>query len=144
MIGKAEYSEDDRNLVLMIDEDIYARLKETQNAHTEFNTLDVMKLEKIHSIRMLMLSTYICGFTTTKQKQYTLQQLNFMFDTKYKEYIHFTNKILDNAKKELEDNGLISFDYVKAIDKTYMGKGRKPISHITITPIVPKYTDMHL
>ena len=145
MIGKADYSEDNKNLLVWIDKDIYKRLKETQKSHTEFNTADIMKLTKHkHSIRILMLITYINGFTTEKSKRYTLKQLNFMFDTDYSNYSEFCRKVLDKAQSELSDNGLMTFDYVRALDKTYLGKGRKPISHITIVPVTSDYTEPNI
>lgn len=145
LIGRAEYSDDNKGLIVWLDKDIYSRLKETQKAHTEFNAPDIMRLSKYkHSIRILMLLTYINGFTTERQKSYNLNQLNYMFDTEYSNYSEFCRKVLDKARDELSNNGLMTFDYTRAIDKEYFGKGRKPIKHITIVPIVPEYTEPNI
>ena len=145
LIGRAEYSDDNKSLIVWLDKDIYSRLKETQKAHTEFNAPDIMRLSKHkHSIRILMLLTYINGFTTERKKSYNLKQLNYMFDTEYSNYSEFCRKVLDKARDELSNNGLMTFDYIRAIDKVYLGKGRKPIKHITIVPIVPEYTEPNI
>jgi len=140
LLGKCEYSEDGKSLIVNIDKDIYVRLKQTTAEHTEINTIDIMNVVKHkHSIRMLMLINYIQGFTTNQSKKYTLEQLNYMFDTKYKTLYEFERKILIPVKDELDNNSSLTFEYIKVVDMDYTGKGRKPIKEIRIKPISKKH-----
>lgn len=144
LISKIEYLEDDRHMIVDMHEDIHYRINSNIN-FTPIDTLNIMKIDHKHSPKMIMLLTQISRYDEDKrQKSYTLAQLNYMFDVNYESLYMFEKKILLPVKKELDNNSSVSFEYIKVKDKTYTGKGRKPISHIKLKPVIKQYVETTL
>ena len=144
LIAGMEYI-DSKTLEVDIHEDILTKINMIKGDFTPIGTLNVMNIIKHkHSIRMLLLVSYINNFTTKKNKSYTLEQLNSLFGTNYKKYYEFERKILKPVKEELDRSSSLSYTYKSVEDIEYVGKGRKPIKHIIIKPAIKTYIETNI
>ena len=125
------------------------------NLKKRFTIIDVpniMKLDFKHSIKFLPVLEMISDFhkmvddgvdengkkikrrmELPKVKEYTLDELNLMFDTKYKRYSTLAIKVLDKIKEELDRNSKLTFEYTLVKDKPDLTKvGRARIVKVRI------------
>jgi len=107
-------------LKIDIHSDILNMIKETSNFTPIKNLKNIMQIKKANSIRMLMILNMLLTYTH-KRKKYALEQLNFLFDTKYKNLYEFERKILKPVKEELDIHSSISFVYTKNEDYKKVG-----------------------
>jgi len=118
-----------------IEIDIYSKiakqLLEVTERYTFINTKELMRLKSIHSIRLLPILHMINGYDV-KQKTYTLEDLNSIFDTKYQRFSHLETFILKKAKEELDNNSTLTFNYEMNFE--VLGTGRSKIVSATIEP----------
>jgi plasmid replication initiation protein len=116
--------------------DIYKRVLDLiWQVEKRFTVIDVkalMNLNSKHSVRMIQLLEMIQGFDGAKRKHYTLEELNLMFDTKYKTLKQFEVEILIKVKAELDSNSKLSFLYQTVFKENPKGKGRPIADKITI------------
>jgi len=119
-----------------IEIDIYSKIAkqliEVTDRYTFINTKELMKLKSIHSIRLLPILHMINGYNN-KQKTYTLEDLNSVFETEYKRFTDLERKILKKAKTELDNNSTLTFNYDMNFEA--LGTGRSRIVSVTIKPI---------
>ncbi|HIP48550.1 MAG TPA: RepB family plasmid replication initiator protein [Lutibacter sp.] len=114
--------------------EVYQLVKKSKGNLTIIDSQRIYKLKGKHTTKMLLLLEHISGFDIPR-KLYTLEELNLLFDTKYKTYSHFENNVLKNAQKELETNSKLSFTYEDKRDLTLAGKGRPRIVGLYISPV---------
>jgi len=118
--------------------DIYSKIAklivDVTKRYSFINTKELMRLKSIHSIRLLPILEMIHQFKepAIKQKTYTLEDLNSIFDTKYKRYNHLEIYILKKAKEELDNNSSLTFDYEMKFET--LGKGRASITGVILKP----------
>jgi len=122
--------------------DIYSKVAkliiDVVRNYTFIDTNQLMKLHNIHSLRMLPILNMINQYTlpTKKQKKYTLDNLNDIFETNYKSLNKFDLNVLKKAKTELDNNSNLTFSYETNFD--VLGTGRPKAVSITIIPIEKK------
>lgn len=94
---------------------------------------NLMLLRSKHSIVMFKMLEYIDGFSSqvAKRKQYTLNELNGLFGTKYLRIKEFERKILLPVQEELNNHSSLTFIYSFKYDSTPK-KGRPSISSVVI------------
>ena len=116
--------------------DIYKRVLDLiWQVEKRFTVIDVkslMNLNSKHSVRMIQLLEMIQGFDGAKRKHYTLEELNLMFDTKYKTLKQFEVEILIKVKAELDSNSKLSFLYQTVFKENPKGKGIPIADSVTI------------
>lgn len=120
---------------------IFGIILKMVNEITKYSIVDIKTLSKLkskHSIRMFLLLERINNFSKNvcKVKEYTLEELNNMFDTNYKTFTEFERAVLKKAQTELNEKSKITFEYNKILesDKT----GRPEIKKIRIELIKRK------
>ena len=93
-----------------------------------------MNLNSKHSVKMIAILEMINGFdeNVPKRKYYDLNELNGMFDTKYKRIKQFEAEILEKVKKELDANSKLSFIYQIKFEKENAKAGRPKAVGIVI------------
>ena len=112
-----------------MNDEIYKMIKSNKN----FSVLSASNYQKklsFNALRVLMLIGLI-NEQTIKRKKYNLEELNFLFDTKYKSLYEIDRQIFSKAKKELDSNSNISFNFVKN-ETLKIAKGRPRIQDIRI------------
>jgi hypothetical protein len=122
-----------------IEIDMYSKIAklliDVVSNYTFIDTRQIMRLHNIHSIRILPILNMINQFNghAKKQKTYTLNELNQLFETNYKSLSKFDLNVLMKAKNELDKNSPFSFIYETNYD--VLGVGRPKAVSITIYPI---------
>ena len=121
-----------------IELDIYSKIAQlivdVTKKYSFINTKQLMKLKFKHSIRLLPVLEMIHQYKepAIKQKKYTLQELNDMFDTKYAKFNDIERFVLLKAKEELDNNSTLTFEYEMNFEA--LGTGRSKIISVTIKP----------
>ena len=136
-------------------------LKLVTNLKKRFTIIDIpniMKLEFKHSIKFLPVLEMISNFhkmvpdgvdengkkkkrrvELPKVKEYELDELNLMFDTKYKRYSSLAKEVLDKIQEELDRNSKLTFEYILIKDKPDLTKvGRARIVKVRIETKIRK------
>lgn len=132
LIGKYTILKDDLEIDLY--EDVFNLLKENKSNFTNINVENIMKCKNKHSIRMLLLLSYINNFDGPYQKSQTLtlEELNNFFGTKYKRFVNIKDELLKKIQDDLTDSkSFLNFKMIDIKDKE-SGVGRNPISGIKI------------
>jgi len=119
-----------------IEIDMYSKiakqLLDVVDNYTFIDTSELMKLKKIHSIRLLPILNMINGYDV-KQKTYILSDLNSIFETEYKKLYDIEKNVLKKAKEELDNNSTLTFEYTMNFES--LGVGRSRIVSVTIKPV---------
>jgi len=121
----------------IIELQLYSLILKMTHSLEAYSMIDVstfMCLKSVHSIRMLMVLERIKNFSASvaKRKRYSLDELNEMFDTKYKNIPEFSRRVLKVAKEELDEKSKITFEYSARKDKLERTVGRAKVVEITI------------
>ncbi len=140
------------NIEIKIFRKIADLVLEVEKAYSIIDVKNLMEVSSKHALRMLIILEHIYGFmqngnTNIKlQKTYSLEDLNDMFDTKYKNCTEFDRRVLSSAKAELDDKSEISFNYSPHFGYTSedIKKGRPKALGFTITLIVNKIRQRRL
>jgi plasmid replication initiation protein len=92
---------------------ILNKILEVEKNFTFINLKNIIHLKSKHSIRIIQILEMINGYDKhiLKRKHYTLDEINQFFGTNYKSCIFFQKKVLDVAKKELDNISDLSFIY---------------------------------
>lgn len=124
-----------RNIIQIdMHEKIYSKIKEKAN----FSLLEATNFQNnfsFNTFRVLLLIGMI-NHQDYKVKKYNLEELNFLFDTNYKNFYEFNRSVFRKAKKELDDNSNLTFEIEKVEDLSDLIRGRPKITHLKIIPIV--------
>lgn len=135
-----DYEKKEKTIEIDIFKEILDLIVEVENHFTTIDVKNVMELESKYSIRMVMILEQIFGFKGTpenwdvkQQKTYSLDDLNGMFDTKYKKITDFERYVLKSTKVELDDKSEISFEYeIKYGYNSPLDRGRPKALGVTI------------
>lgn len=116
---------------------IFAGILKMTHALSSFSLVDVSTfalIKKAHTIRMLMILNRIGNFSenVAKRKRYKLEELNQMFDTKYQNIPEFVRRVLEPAKKELDQKSNLTFLYQTKKDKLEKNVGRAKVVEVII------------
>lgn len=140
LIPRSKYDYTAKNIEIDMYKKILDLIVEVEERFTTIDVKNVMELGSKYSIRMTMILEQIFGFKgnhehwdVKQQKTFTLDDLNEMFDTKYKRYADFERKVLEPTKAEMDDKSEISFSYT--INKGYnspLDRGRPKAISCTI------------
>lgn len=124
LIPYAEYDYTAKTIEITMFKKILDLIVEVKTHFTTIDVKNVMELESKYSLRMVMILEQVFGFEGSpehwdvkQQKTFTLDDLNDMFDTKYKNLTDFKRNVLEPTKAEMDDKSEISFDFV--INKDY-------------------------
>ena len=124
LVPRSKYDYTAKTIEITMFKKILDLIVEVEERFTTIDVKNVMEMESKYSIRMTMILEQIFGFEgnpehwdVKQQKTFTLDDLNDMFDTKYKRFADFERNILKPTKAEMDDKSEISFSYV--INKDY-------------------------
>ena len=122
------------------------KLTHALESYAMFDVKTMASLTKVHSIRMLMLLERINNFgkNVAKRKRYNLDELNKLFDTKYKNIPEFQRAVLEPAKKELDEKSKLTFLYSTRKDKEERTVGRAKVVEVIIDLIEQKSVQRRL
>ena len=92
--------------------------------YTTMDFNNIMNIKNKHSLKMIQLLERISRFgdKVAKRKFYSLEEMNEMFGTKYRNNKEFQIRILDKVQEELDMYSKLSFLYESVY--TTVGKGR--------------------
>jgi len=140
LVPRSKYDYTAKTIEISMFKKILDLIVEVESHFTTIDVKNVMELESKYSIRMTMILEHIFGFKGSpenrdvkQQKTFTLNDLNEMFDTKYKRFADFERKILIPTKAEMDDKSDISFAF--KINKGYnspLDRGRPKAIDCTI------------
>lgn len=140
LIPRSKYDYTAKTIEIDMYKKILDLIVEVEEKFTTIDVKNIMELESKYSIRMTMILEQIFGFKGSpenwdvkQQKTFSLDDLNEMFDTKYKNFTDFERKILEPTKEEMDDKSEISFTYT--INKGYnspLDRGRPKALDCTI------------
>lgn len=140
LIPRSKYDYTAKTIEIDMYKKILDLIVEVESHFTTIDVKNVMELESKYSIRMTMILEHIFGFKGSpenrdvkQQKTFTLDDLNNMFDTKYKRFADFERNVLIPTKAEMDDKSDISFAF--KINKGYnspLDRGRPKALDCTI------------
>ena len=140
LIPQAMYDYTAKTIEIDMYKKILNLIVEVEERFTTIDVKNIMELDSKYSIRMVMILEQVFGFKGSpenwdvkQQKTFSLDELNGMFDTKYKRFADFERKILEPTKTEMDDKSEISFTYI--INKGYnspLDRGRPKALDCTI------------
>ncbi|UXC30725.1 hypothetical protein N3114_12755 (plasmid) [Aliarcobacter butzleri] len=123
-----------RNIIQIdMHEKIYSKIKESEN-FSILNSTNFQNSLSFNSLRVLLLCGMINNYDTPR-KEFTLEELNFLFDTNYKRLIDFERQIFHKAKVELDNDSTLSFD-IEKVETLEISNGRPRIKSLRLCPIV--------
>jgi len=128
----------DFNRKKIIEIDIYSKIAklihDVKEKYSFLKINELMKLKNKHSIRLLPILEMINQFEkpAIKQKTYTLEDLNVIFNTNYKRYPEIERKVLKKIQEELDNGFRLTFEYEMKFES--LGKGRPSITGVIIKP----------
>lgn len=127
LIPETTYTYGDKTIEITMFKKILDLIVEVEERFTTIDVKNVMELESKYSIRMTMILEQIFGFKGTPenwdikpQRTFTLDDLNDMFGTSYKNFTDIERKILIPTKAEMDDKSDISFSF--KINKGYSSR----------------------
>lgn len=84
-----------------------------ERKYTTIDTINFMKLRNRHSLKMIQILEMIDGFSSNvaKRKIYTLEDINGIFGTNYKNCYTFEKKVLSPIQNELNSESKLTFMY---------------------------------
>lgn len=140
IVPRSRYDYTAKTIEITMFKKILDLILEVEERFTTIDVKNVMELESKYSIRMVMILEQIFGFKGSpehwdvkQQKTFTLEDLNDMFGTRYKNFTDFERKILKPTKEEMDDKSEISFTY--RINKGYnspLDRGRPKALSVTL------------
>lgn len=124
LIPYAEYDYTAKTIEIDMYKKILDLIVEVEERFTVIDVKNVMEMESKYSLRMAMILEQVFGFEgnpehldVKQQKTFSLDDLNDMFGTSYKNFTDVERKILEPVKAEMDEKSEISFDFV--INKGY-------------------------
>lgn len=152
IVPRSKYDYTEKTIEISMFKKILNLIVEVEERFTTIDVKNVMEMESKYSIRMTMILEQVFGFkgspehwNVKQQKTFTLDELNGMFDTQYKNFTDFERKVLKPTKAEMDDKSEISFSYV--INKGYnspLDRGRPKALDCTIKLVQNKLRQRRL
>ncbi len=127
LIPQTIYIYGDKTFRITMFKKILDLIVEVESHFTTIDVKNVMELDSKYSIRMVMILEQIFGFKGTlenwkikHQKTFSLDDLNDIFGTNYKNFTDIERKILIPTKEEMDEKSDISFSF--KINKGYSSR----------------------
>lgn len=129
LITKCVYDYDRQIIEIDVYNDVLNELQQLKNKYTIINLDNLFKLNNKHSIRFIQILENINRYDTyiAKTKEFSIDELNTLFDTNYKGFREIERAIIKPIKDELDELSNLSFFYDVVYDIDVNRSGRKPI-----------------
>ena len=107
LVSSVEYRRAERLVVMTIRPDIWKMFLNIAPGFSEYELMPALGLSSVHSVRL-----YLMINTRTTCREYSIDELKkrFMVDNKYAQNRDFIRKVIDVAKKELDEKAPVTFD----------------------------------
>lgn len=134
LIPRVIYDYYTQTIELDIFNEVLLELKNLKNRFTIIDLDNLIYLQNKHSIRLLTILENLDCYDNdyAKAKTFTKDELNTLFDTKYKGIKEIERAILKPIQEELEQYSKLSFIYSLEYDIDTLKVGRKPIVGVKI------------
>ena len=134
LITKCVYDYDKQIIEIDVYNDVLNELQQLKNKYTIINLDNLFKLNNKHSIRFIQILENINRYDTfiAKTKEFTIDELNKLFDTNYKGFREIERAIIKKIKDELDELSNLSFIYDVIYDLDDCKVGRKAITGMKI------------
>lgn len=134
LIKKIYYDIAKQRITLEIDSLIINEFKNLENNFTIIDINNIIKLNNKHASRMILILEQINNYSKhiNKVKEYSLNEMNKLFDTNYKSFKEIERTILKTVQKELNEFARLTFLYDFQYDIMKETKGRKPITGVKL------------
>lgn len=129
LITKCVYDYDKQIIEIDVYNDVLNELQQLKNKYTIINLDNLFKLNNKHSIRFIQILENINRYDTyiAKTKEFSIDELNQLFDTNYKGFREIERAIIKKVKDELDELSNLSFFYDVIYDLDSNKLGRKSI-----------------
>lgn len=129
LITKAHYDYDKQIVEIDVYNDVLNELQQLKNKYTIINLDNLFKLNNKHSIRFIQILEQINRYDTfiAKTKEFTIDELNQLFDTNYKGFREIERAIIKPIQSELDELSNLTFIYDVIYDLDSNKVGRKAI-----------------
>lgn len=129
LITKCVYDYDKQIIEIDVYNDVLNELQQLKNKYTIINLDNLFKLNNKHSIRFIQILENINRYDTfiAKTKEFSIDELNKLFDTNYKGFREIERAIIKKIKDELDELSNLSFIYDVIYDLDDNRVGRKAI-----------------
>lgn len=129
LITKTHYDYDKQTIEIDVYNDVLNELQQLKNKYTIINLDNLFKLNNKHSIRFIQILENINRYDTfiAKTKEFTIDELNQLFDTNYVGFREIERAIIKKIKDELDELSNLTFIYDVIYDLDSNKVGRKAI-----------------
>ena len=129
LITKTHYDYDKQTIEIDVYNDVLNELQQLKSKYTIINLDNLFKLNNKHSIRFIQILENINRYDTfiAKTKEFTIDELNQLFDTNYKGFREIERAIIKPIQNELNELSNLSFIYDVIYDLDSNKVGRKSI-----------------
>lgn len=134
LITKAHYNYDKQILEIDVYNDVLNELYQLKNKYTIINLDNLFKLNNKHSIRFIQILENINSYDKfiAKTKEFSIDELNQLFDTNYQGFREIERAIIKKVKEELDELSNLTFIYDVVYDLDSNKVGRKAITGMKI------------
>lgn len=134
LITKCVYDYDRQTIEIDVYNDVLNELQQLKNKYTIINLDNLFKLNNKHSIRFIQILENINSYDkfVAKTKEFSIDELNSLFDTNYKGFREIERAIIKPIQSELDELSNLTFIYDVIYDIDVNRSGRKPITGVKI------------
>lgn len=134
LITKCVYDYDKQLIEIDVYNEILNELQQLKNKYTIINLDNLFKLNNKHSIKFILILESIKSYDTyiPKTKEFSINELNELFNTNYKGFREIERAVLLPVKKELDQFSKLTFIYDLLYDLDCSKVGRKPLIGVKI------------
>lgn len=134
LITKCVYDYDNQLVEIDVYNEILKELQELKSKYTIINLDNLFKLNNKHSIKFIQILENINSYDKfiPKTKEYSIAELNELFNTNYKGFREIERAIIKPVLSELDELSNLTFIYDVIYDLDVNRSGRKPIIGIKI------------
>ena len=120
--------ENTKNVVIYMYAELMHLILELQY-FISMNLFKILSFRSKHTLRFYELLNKVKK-QNYPEFEFTLEEFNKAFDTNYKNWYDIKRKIIEPAKKELDEKSHITFEMLEKIDLNWKKRGKKPIKSI--------------
>lgn len=134
LITKCVYDYDKQLIEIDVYNEILSELQQLKNKYTIINLDNLFKLNNKHSIKFIQILESINSYDTyiPKTKEFSINELNELFNTNYKGFREIERAIIKPVLAELDELSNLTFIYDVIYDIDVNRSGRKPITGVKI------------
>lgn len=134
LITKCVYDYDKQLIEIDVYNEILSELLQLKNKYTIINLDNLFKLNNKHSIKFIQILESINSYDTyiPKTKEFSINELNELFNTNYKGFREIERAIIKPVLAELDELSNLTFIYDVIYDIDVNRSGRKPITGVKI------------